>query len=396
MSHLGIFLRKQQVSPNSIPTSSLQKSGHPRCQPIIGTAPTSSDLTDEPRLERVSSALSFSDDDDDEDWKRDVAIATSPSHSTGSQGDPLPIPPPPLNSLEPIPSVDSSESSGRLSLAVQKPLKRVSSSNAIWSFPSSPVQAARRRTYSEATPISHSKGRNRANSHRRLKSFSAQEMQEVGDLQDLDDLKTIESTCSSPRLNRGHRRSDSVPESPRRLPSLANVSGLVHDFDSLSRILAQRRTKFGNFHVKVGITWNQIGNYHFRCHEFENALIAYKEALECKDGSNDPMEFEHLASAYANIGTVLWSAGRADESIVPLRKAVELRIHYEVSQGRDHDRCLAVADCQYQLGLALTLAQEYDESLDVLHKALLIRKRMAGHKFWILLERNCKNNHCSN
>jgi tetratricopeptide (TPR) repeat protein len=144
--------------------------------------------------------------------------------------------------------------------------------------------------------------------------------------------------------------------------------------------MQDRRQHLGSCDYKVGQAWNLIGNAHFRRKEHANAIHAYEQALECTDGCEKPSDFDHIAAAYGNLGTVCWSTGDMERSVTCIRKAVELRMKSEISKGRDPRESLTVATSYHQLGLALTLHRDYKKALNALFDALEIQQRVLGRK----------------
>ena len=160
-----------------------------------------------------------------------------------------------------------------------------------------------------------------------------------------------------------HRRTNSAP--PRQPESFLDVT-------SLQQQLKQLQQQYGDQHAMVATTWNWLGNAFFRQGNMEAALQAYKKAVLCEPG-------EHLADAYANIGTVHWTTGNVEEAIPFLQNALSVHEFNVMSRGQDPNASLPVAGVQYQLGLALTLHKDYEQALFSLNQSRAIRERVLGH-----------------
>ena len=161
---------------------------------------------------------------------------------------------------------------------------------------------------------------------------------------------------------RSHRRTNSAP--PMQPQGCLDVMALQQQ-------LKQLQSQYGETHAMVATTWNWIGNAHFRQGNMEAALQAYKKAVLCEPG-------EHLADAYANMGTVHWTTGNVAEAIPFLRNALSVHEYNVMSRGQDPNTSIPVAGVQYQLGLALTLHKDYEEALISLNQARAIRERVLG------------------
>ena len=169
------------------------------------------------------------------------------------------------------------------------------------------------------------------------------------------------TTAIPPRMT--HRRTLSAPS--KQPENFLDVSALKQQ-------LKQLQQQYGENHAMVATTWNWLGNAYFRQGNNEAALQAYKKAVLCEPG-------EHLADAYANIGTCYWTSGNVEEAIPFLQNALAVHEYNVMSRGQDPNTSPAVAGVQYQLGLALTLHQDYEEALFSLHQARAIRERILGH-----------------
>lgn len=161
---------------------------------------------------------------------------------------------------------------------------------------------------------------------------------------------------------RNHRRTNSAPA--------VQPQGFL-DVTTLQQQLKQLQQQYGDSHAMVATTWNWLGNAYFRQGNMEAALQAYKKVVLCEPG-------EHLADAYANIGTVHWTTGNVQEAIPFLRNALSVHEYNVMSNGQDPNRSIPVAGVQYQLGLALTLNKGYKEALKSLNQARAIREKVLG------------------
>jgi tetratricopeptide (TPR) repeat protein len=166
-----------------------------------------------------------------------------------------------------------------------------------------------------------------------------------------------------PRPQRLHRRTASAP--PTQPEGFVSVPMLEQQLDQLRR-------NNGPFHASVAIKWNCLGNVHFRAGQMEAALQAYKQAVLCEPG-------EHLADAYANMGTVHWATGNVEQAIVFLQNARSVHEYNCMAKGTDPNASLAVATVQYQLGLALSLQQDYPKAMESFYHSKAIRERVLSH-----------------
>eukprot|EP00977_Amphora_coffeiformis_P010226 scaffold2366_cov159-Amphora_coffeaeformis.AAC.30 len=171
------------------------------------------------------------------------------------------------------------------------------------------------------------------------------------------------STSGPNRPQRTHRRTLSAP--PKQPEGFLDVTALQQQ-------LKQLQQQYGETHAMVATTWNWLGNAHFRQGNMEAALKAYKNVVLCDPG-------EHLADAYANMGTVHWTTGNVEEAIPFLQNALSVHEYNVMSRGQDPNTSLPVAGVQYQLGLALTLHKDYEQALFALNQARAIRERVLGH-----------------
>lgn len=170
--------------------------------------------------------------------------------------------------------------------------------------------------------------------------------------------------AATPKPRSLHRRTFSAP--PKQPEGFLSVSSLQHQ-------LKQLQQQYGAEHAMVATTWNWLGNAHFRQGNMPAALEAYKKAVLCEPG-------EHLADAYANMGTVHWASGNVEESITYLQNSLSVHEYNVMSRGQDPNTSLPVGAVQYQLGLALTLHKDYEAALESLHQARAIRERVLGHQ----------------
>ena len=170
------------------------------------------------------------------------------------------------------------------------------------------------------------------------------------------------SASGPQRPQRSHRRTLSAP--PKQPEGFLDVPALQQQ-------LKQLQQQYGETHAMVATTWNWLGNAHFRQGNMEAALQAYKNVVFCDPG-------EHLADAYANMGTVHWTTGNVDEAIPFLQNALSVHEYNIMSRGQDPNTSLPVAGVQYQLGLALTLHKDYEQALFALNQARAIREGVLG------------------
>lgn len=192
--------------------------------------------------------------------------------------------------------------------------------------------------------------------HRRGNSFS-------GVSTVVNNYPSASPTSGTPKPQRIHRRTYSAP--PKQPEDFLTVT-------SLQQQLKQLQQQYGEEHAMVATTWNWLGNAYFRQGNMEAALQAYKKAVLCEPG-------EHLADAYANMGTVHWATGNVEEAIPFLQNALSVHEYNVMSSGQDPNTSLPVGAVQYQLGLALTLHKDYEAALHALNQARVIRERVLGH-----------------
>mmetsp|Transcript_7905 Transcript_7905/g.11428 ORF Transcript_7905/g.11428 Transcript_7905/m.11428 type:complete len:577 (+) Transcript_7905:2-1732(+) len=154
----------------------------------------------------------------------------------------------------------------------------------------------------------------------------------------------------------------------------------VDDLPLLESMLKSRQIKYGPTHVRVSQCWNHIGNYHFRRQNHDKALEAYRSSVqyyEQKHQVNNPaliMPTESTAAAYSNMGTIYWSTGDFQNAITSLKKSIA--IHEQLGEASS----LLVANCLYQIGLALSLQRDYIGAMDALLQCHKIRKEKEQSK----------------
>jgi tetratricopeptide (TPR) repeat protein len=68
---------------------------------------------------------------------------------------------------------------------------------------------------------------------------------------------------------------------------------------------------------QIAALYNRIGNEHFRQHDYPKAVYYYKQAVQCH------ADLDHVAAAFANLGTVFWSTGDVEQSLAMLHQALE-------------------------------------------------------------------------
>jgi len=165
-----------------------------------------------------------------------------------------------------------------------------------------------------------------------------------------------------PTKKKGHRRLASAPPQQSLAPP---------NLKALKAHLKELKHRYGSTHPLVAATYNLIGNFCFRQREYDKALEAYKQAVQCNSG-------EHLADAYSNMGTVYWSTGQLNLAIDFLKKALRVHEYNEVKVGKKLSESLPVASIRYQLGLVYTLQRSFDQAMDCLIQARKIRERVHG------------------
>jgi tetratricopeptide (TPR) repeat protein len=87
---------------------------------------------------------------------------------------------------------------------------------------------------------------------------------------------------------------------------------------------------------------------------------------------------DHVATAFANLGTVYWSTGDVGQSLAMLHQALETYAFYSAQQRKPVEG-LEVAGVHHQLGLVFAaLKEDFDKAVESLQKAFAIRKRATG------------------
>jgi len=156
------------------------------------------------------------------------------------------------------------------------------------------------------------------------------------------------------------------------LPPSSRLRDGAYDLSSLQATLRQVQEEKGERHPDAAKLWNHVGNAHFRAKEYEHALLAYKESVNCEMGS-------HLGDSYSNIGTVYWAMGQVDLAIDFLRRARKVHQFYCLAEDKDPARSLDIATVRYQIGLAYTLQGNYRKALKHLMACRETRMLALGH-----------------
>ena len=177
----------------------------------------------------------------------------------------------------------------------------------------------------------------------------------------------------SPHSNkkRGHRRLASAPALPQ------THSGDAHSdvLQELTAHLQDLQERHGVSHPLVAACLNQIGNVCFRNQQHDKALEAYKRAVCSCDLKHSG---EHLADAYANIGTVYWSSmGQLELGTDFLEKS--LAVHeYMQAKAKALGESLAAASVRHQLGSVYTLRGSFNQALEHFLCARKIQQHVLG------------------
>jgi len=179
-----------------------------------------------------------------------------------------------------------------------------------------------------------------------------------------------------------HRGTTSLVENRRISSSRVNrrqKSPVFHqldldDLEVLKRKMKHRREKYGEIDYRVGQVWNYIGNYYFKNQEHAKALYSYKGAVMCYDGDD-----AHIGAAYGNIGTVYWTTGDLANAVIFLNKALEMYRFMESAQGHDPDSSIQVSNVLYQIGLVLSLQQNFKAAMSTLKYCRLVREKALGN-----------------
>lgn len=317
-----------------------------------------SDFSDETRqdFQRMSSELAFSDDDDD--WRNDF-LSPGSAISKDLEGRRKM-----KTTLSPVASLDAEET--------QQPSSPTSPASSVSESQQNPSEPSNENPPGHVRRSSDQITTDKAPRHNRHRSMTA-----------------VAALQTPPR---GHRRSNTLLPSGARPPTHRRSSSMNSQkfpplspraplgLESLYATLEMRMQRFGARHFSVGQTFNLIGNHHFQRQEHDKAIHAYEKALKCNEGYVEPRDSDHIAAAYANIGTVCWKTGDILRSIVCFEKALELRTVSGIAQGIDPEKSLSIAASHHQLGLALSLKQEHAKALDSLNHALRIRESVLGRK----------------
>lgn len=335
------------------------------------------DFSDEAREDRNLSGLEFSDDDDD-DWRNDFL---SPGSAIVRDLDGTR----PRATLSPVASEsfedeETSSSPTSVTDTIDQSQQVVDGSVEKQTSADYPVPLNDMVLKGESIWSQHivdDAAKSHPKRHQRHQSMTAVSFIETATPRSPPNAPHDAST--TPTRPPAHRRSSSLTF--QKIPPGSPVSPVSPSaplsLESLHATLEMRAQRFGPYYFTVGQTWNLIGNYHFRNQECEKAMAAYQEALKCKDGCSDS---DHIAAAYGNIGTVCWSTGDLQRSVECLQKALNLRKASEKSHGGDPEQSVSIAAGYHQLGLALSLKQDYGKALDALKHALKIREAVLGRK----------------
>ena len=170
------------------------------------------------------------------------------------------------------------------------------------------------------------------------------------------------STVGTSPVSSSTRKKQQAPEQQRDLNSLRTLEKALswhmrherHDRDS-----------------QIAALYNRIGNEHFRQRDFPKAVYYYKQAVQCH------ADLDHVAAAFANLGTVYWSTGDVGQALAMLHQALETYEFYSAQQ-RKPVESLEVAGVHHQLGLVFALKRDFDKAVESLQKAFAIRERATG------------------
>jgi len=115
--------------------------------------------------------------------------------------------------------------------------------------------------------------------------------------------------------------------------------------------------------------YNCLGNTHFRQGKVDEAVSAYKLAVQAADAG------EHLTAAYSNLGTCYWKSGNVSEAVHMLEQALAVHELDLVQRDQDMKASLQAAAIYHQLGVCYCLMSEYTDALSRLEQARAIRVR---------------------
>lgn len=139
--------------------------------------------------------------------------------------------------------------------------------------------------------------------------------------------------------------------------------------EGLTKLLSRYRTTYGHSSQQVAHVYNFLGNAHFRRCEYQLAVEAYKQAIQCAPGS-------HLGDSYANLGTVYWTIGELDEAVAFLKRAQDVHEYTAITRNEDPRDCLSIAAVAYQLGIVFTLKSSFHKALRQFSTCQDIRERV--------------------
>jgi tetratricopeptide (TPR) repeat protein len=159
----------------------------------------------------------------------------------------------------------------------------------------------------------------------------------------------------------------------KQAPEKRRSNNNMNDLRSLEKALSwHMRHERHDRDSQIAALYNRIGNEHFRRRDFQKAVYYYKQAVQCH------ADLEHVAAAYANLGTVFWSTGDVGQALTVLRQALETYEFHAAQQGKPVAQNLEVAGVHHQLGLVFALKRDFDPAVESLQKAFAIRERATG------------------
>lgn len=179
-----------------------------------------------------------------------------------------------------------------------------------------------------------------------------------------------------------HKRSNSDPTGglESRSISFAVAKKRISSSDSIDVIitnitqkLSTTIRKYGEYHRKVAVLRNKLGNSHFQRKDFLLAEKEYQQALAIARENFGPDD-AFVATILCNLGTVYWRIESLNSSIFCFKEC--LRINKILSGGSDVDK--KVAETYHNLGMALFLKKNYDKAQRSLERALESRKKLFG------------------